>query len=519
MATGLACGSGAPLLDSRTVRKRWIQKLPECGLAVLVAGQAFWCARHLGAYLHDDTFISMRYARHLATGSGLVFNPGERVEGYTNFLWTLLLATASAAGFDLAIVAASASALLSLALTLAVYAFVARRFETLARAWALVAAVWIAMHPLVRAEAVGGLETILFTLLFVGAFAAGTSSRWLPLAGPLFGLATLTRPEGALFFGVWFAGRIRSVERRGWVSSLVGYAAVVVPHLVFRLAYYGDLLPNTFHAKVGSNWAQVERGGRYFWEYGVSIVSLPVLLLATFGGWARGWRGLALASLWIHSLYVVAIGGDFAPTGRFLTVTQPLVAFLFLAGLMRLQGTRRGRRLRGVAGVVVALAAIVWCSVAGDGRLEARNWVRGYPRDLEARRYLGTWLRTTLPADVTVAVGSIGAIGYYSGLRILDTFGLTNLEIGRRHVEWMGRASAGHEKGDADFVLARRPEIIVFDRAFLAPRALELDEFVDRARSPTEQLLVQDRRFFAAYGLRTLPTPVGFVHYLERVPE
>src|SRR5207247_899918 len=46
----------------------------------------------LGGWLVDDAFISFRYAQHLVDGYGLVFNPGERVEGYTNFLWTMIMA-------------------------------------------------------------------------------------------------------------------------------------------------------------------------------------------------------------------------------------------------------------------------------------------------------------------------------------------------------------------------------------------------------------------------------------------
>ena len=42
-------------------------------------------------FFYDDAFITFRYAANLAHGHGLVFNPGERVEGYSNFLWTVLL--------------------------------------------------------------------------------------------------------------------------------------------------------------------------------------------------------------------------------------------------------------------------------------------------------------------------------------------------------------------------------------------------------------------------------------------
>src|SRR5438552_142444 len=46
----------------------------------------------LRLYTLDDAFISLRYARNLAKGHGIVFNAGERVEGYTNFLWVVILA-------------------------------------------------------------------------------------------------------------------------------------------------------------------------------------------------------------------------------------------------------------------------------------------------------------------------------------------------------------------------------------------------------------------------------------------
>ena len=43
-------------------------------------------------WLDDDQMISMRYARHVAEGLGPVWNPGERVEGYTNPAWMLVMA-------------------------------------------------------------------------------------------------------------------------------------------------------------------------------------------------------------------------------------------------------------------------------------------------------------------------------------------------------------------------------------------------------------------------------------------
>ncbi|MCL2825764.1 MAG: hypothetical protein FWD57_17365, partial [Polyangiaceae bacterium] len=67
---------------------RWVAVSAICVFAVRAALEMLWIA--------DDAFISFRYARNLVMGHGLVFNPGERVEGYTNFLWTMLMVPAVA---------------------------------------------------------------------------------------------------------------------------------------------------------------------------------------------------------------------------------------------------------------------------------------------------------------------------------------------------------------------------------------------------------------------------------------
>lgn len=52
-------------------------------------------------YITDDGFISFRYAQNLANGHGLVYNIGERVEGYTNFLWVLLMSVSFPLNLDI----------------------------------------------------------------------------------------------------------------------------------------------------------------------------------------------------------------------------------------------------------------------------------------------------------------------------------------------------------------------------------------------------------------------------------
>src|SRR5205814_2662804 len=55
-----------------------------------LAAAALVIATTLGRFGIDDAFINFRYAENLASGLGPVFNPGERIEGYTTPAWVFL---------------------------------------------------------------------------------------------------------------------------------------------------------------------------------------------------------------------------------------------------------------------------------------------------------------------------------------------------------------------------------------------------------------------------------------------
>src|ERR1700689_4240051 len=70
---------------------------PIAGLAILVYG--LYRAIEL-RWICDDAFITLRYVKNFVEGNGIVYNVGERVEGYTHFLWLMLVAVSKAIGFD-----------------------------------------------------------------------------------------------------------------------------------------------------------------------------------------------------------------------------------------------------------------------------------------------------------------------------------------------------------------------------------------------------------------------------------
>ncbi|MDX1390445.1 MAG: hypothetical protein R3344_14745, partial [Acidobacteriota bacterium] len=254
-------------------------------VAVLVLGIQAWMLD----YVVDDAFISFRYADNLVEGHGLTFNPGgPRVEGYTNFGWTLLMTVPIALGAD----PRTASLVFGILAGMATL-FLAERLAARAGAglWSPVAPALLAVNPAMVAWSAGGLETATFAALVTGGAlmaTSGSAPRW--IAGIVLSLACLMRPEGALLALLIFAGVIWSEGRAGIVRLLPTGAlvlATVALHTLFRLVYYGTLLPNTFHAKTGDLGAQVDAGLPYVFGGLAYFGGGPLLLVVVALAWRR----------------------------------------------------------------------------------------------------------------------------------------------------------------------------------------------------------------------------------------
>src|SRR5688572_25239317 len=161
------------------------------GLGLRDAVAQFWSC--------DDAFISFRYAENLVDGLGLVFNAGERVEGYTNFAWTLLIAAGMQLGFD-PVPFTRWLGLGCYAATLALLLGASRRASG-GGLWLPIAALGLALNPHAQLFATCGLETPLFTLLVTLLLllaACGRRAATFALAGAIGTLAAMTRPDGLL---------------------------------------------------------------------------------------------------------------------------------------------------------------------------------------------------------------------------------------------------------------------------------------------------------------------------------
>ncbi len=453
----------AAAADSRARLRRGLE------LALLLAGLGHaWRQR----WLAEDAYISLRYARNWARGLGLVFNPGERVEGYTNFLWTALLGLGARAGLDLEALALGLG-MLCTAGTLLAWIALARRLVP-APAQVPVGLFALVANYSWACFATSGLELPLLSLLLGlslcaldplreprGPHAARARLARAAAAGALLALAVATRPD-ALLFGVsagvlLLAPRAGEAGGPGWLPARVararlascaaGFALLYLPFTAWRVAYYGEWLPNTFHVKASAAWWS--QGGLYLWE-----------LLRRYSLWA--YAPLALWALWrwlsgrarpdplvaalvayaaLHTLYVVRIGGDFMEA-RFLAVLLPFAYLLLERGL---RAALRAPWLRGAALASLVLTSAFSPSVLPvgairDGITDERSWAP----------YVQLWKRAgavfgeELPRDALVATDAIGAFGYASDLPLLDVLGLVDPHVARQPLA--RRSRPGHEK-------------------------------------------------------------------------
>jgi arabinofuranosyltransferase len=442
----------------------------------------------------DDGFIVLRYTSNLLDGQGLVYNPGERVEGFSSPLWIALLAAVGGLARLVRGAGPGQLELLNRALgigaaagcVVATFLLVRRRFALPFVYQVGCAVALLFSWPLIFWSG-AGLETPLFALLLVltahrllgeAPFVAG---RGLTTVLLLTAVA-LCRPEGPLF--VVAAGAASwmmapRAQRRSVLLALACFGLLYTVLLATRFAYYGALLPNTFHTKVGgAPQLLLLRGGVYLYDYWVRGGGAILCLLALVG--VTGWRAAptdspgryarthlpAFALLLTAIGFILAVGGDGLYCFRFVVHLLPLICAYAARGAHVLEVRTSALpsvapRARWIGGALLAAAAyLAYEPLELDERVlrSARNVViwESEKNWLELGRALGQ----CLPPSSLLATNIAGKVPYGSRLPTLDLLGLTDAVIANTKVEKMGGGYAGHEKANVAYVTQRRPAVL-----------------------------------------------------------
>jgi arabinofuranosyltransferase len=429
-----------PDVPSRTART-WAWPLA----LIAPAAVALWVRLITGPHAIDDAYITFRYARNLAEGVGLVYNPGEWVLGTTAPLWALILAAGYKLGAtDLPWLATVLSAFAD-ALTAALLVRLARRMGWPPPGSALVGIAW-AMNPMSIGFASGGMETSLFVLIALAVLTLAATRRYLPVAAAVCGLATFIRPEGGGLLAMTVVGWTFLRHRRQTLLTVIAAGIPLALGGVALTLGYGSPLPHSVAAKqvaylpawpLENAAALLIQAGLPGWSTYflaavptslgllIAVIGLTTLAVVARRGILRlhadalAWQPFAGFAVLYFAFYVAVGLRGVRLFPWYLVPIEPFYLLAAAAGLWRLRPRGSWPHLAWLA----PAALVMW-------QLPAANWRQPLlPAGLDLGReqlYLsvGQDLANTLPADAVIAAPEIGALGYASNLAVLDTVGL-----------------------------------------------------------------------------------------------
>jgi arabinofuranosyltransferase len=470
-------------------RLRWLL-LGVAAIALVVHAMAY-------DFITDDAYISFVYARNLAEHGELVFNLGQYVEGYTNFLWTALLGILMIPGIPPEL-SAKALGLISALVTLYVVFRMVERALGRRTPWAALAPLVLASSAGYACWTSGGLETQLFTMLVVIGLdglvtaedVAGERGLW--RTGVALALAAMTRPEGLLVAAVFglvrlicnLVARRRVIGRHELIAAGL-FLAVWGPWFGWRLWYYGYPFPNTYYVKASGRWASPklaaemrDAGAYYMWTWLRQTHLLyvgPVVALGLVAARARTPRFvLCLAAALLAAVYVpyvISVGGDFMGLHRFVMPLFVVAAVGLVLGLewlvARVPERARAYVAVGVAAMLVGAfgvtqarltaKSLAWGNFAADRGIDTPAFLIVYTED---RAAIGRAMAGCFRPDDFSIVGGAGAQPYHGRMRAIDVFGLVSARVA--HEEPRIRARAGHTKFASERLLAQYDPTFVF---------------------------------------------------------
>lgn len=435
------------------------------------------------AWISEDAYITLRHVDNFLSGHGPVFNPGERVEGFSHVLWFAVITLFRGLGFSPNGALLLPGFLFAFAALYLIF-FKIDFYQSAKNRPQLHpgAAILLGMSAFIDFST-SGLETALsfFLLALYALFISRWYFRQRPLLmGLVVALLTLNRPDFGVFLvlllAIYTALAIgRKIPWRTLVRFLTYPLILVGGYEIFRLGYFGAIFPNPYYAKSGAG-SHLIQGLRYLWDLcqgslvlGVVVIAgLVVFLVRHNEDGSRNRRLLIMGSGLLHGVLVIRGGGDFMH-GRFLLPALVLVTVSTIGAFDRLVGERRLRKLIAVSVILILfLASFLVVPVqkrggnpfkANHGITDERNFYyqgRLVPvANLFKDHMIIMWktiglnykqLAQQTRTKLRVAFPTVGFLGFFSGphVYIVDRLGLTDAVVSRVKMEKRGRP--GHEK-------------------------------------------------------------------------
>lgn len=469
------------------------------------------------SWVCDDMYITFRYVDNFLQGSGIVYNAGERVEGYTHFLWFVILSFFRLFGLDLSAISVFLGILSYIGIII-VYFLITRKIELKKIPLLPFTALALSLNYDFSVWATSGLETSFYTLLlsltfYVYFFTEINNTKKLVFSGMLMALACMTRPDAVIF--IIYANALLIINKIIFKESFnqflkkasyfnLSYIILILPYVIWKINYYGDIFPNTYYVKSAGD-SYLKQGFYYMWifldSYKTTLISFAVIpifikLLFQNGTFQQKIQNITgnislltaiiafCAALSYLFLFTARVGGDFMfarfiiPILPFLyfTIEQSLKYFLknskklsviIFTGILIMIYFEKGFRdelfIKNENGKISRVNSTETGGVT-DERFYYYSYWEQFPKSKNLAEALIITGKNLNPyfkdLDITVAIGGArNYIGYYAEFKniIIDN-GLTDKFIARLPITERGRI--GHEKHAPLEYLVKRKAVL-----------------------------------------------------------
>jgi hypothetical protein len=483
--------------------------------ALLLIAVGAWVATVNFWYQYDDALITYRFARNLATGAGLVYNPGEWHLGTTAPFYALVLGVLGwIAGPDT--IPFFGGLISGVSLTLGGLGLLVFGVQHRAPLAGLFAGLFYVTSPMMFITFAGEMPPQM--ALVIWAMVAYRAER-LSLTAVLLALAAMTRPDGLIAAAVVFGYDVVMRRRIIWRTWLL-FGAIIAPFVILTWVFYGSPFPGTLAAKLAQrssgHWrTYFGKGLRNWFEifllHGVSGPRFQFFALdpGTLAFWTTigvfavfGYRFWALPLAWVL-LFVVIYRTIQVPFYHWYVapavVGLSIVMGAGLAGLLSL--ARRLVKLGPTEGPLLVALGAALVGLAGYTPLMALPESSKPHPMIGVYEAAGRWLHDNTPPDASVGYYEIGFVGYYSERRMVDPLGLVDPGI-PPHVA-AGDLGWAFRERRPDYIL-RKPEPLPLnsfaDEPWFAAEYRERLVFTPPGTPNEWRLILYERRNFSAPG-------------------
>ncbi|MBA4313188.1 MAG: hypothetical protein C0417_11225 [Chlorobiaceae bacterium] len=457
-------------------------------------------------FIQDDAFISFRYAQNFINGEGLVWNTNERVEGYTNFLWTMLMSAGMICEMN-PITCSYFFGLLFFAISLIVTYKTARLlFKSHDSAFLIM--LFLGLNYTFLAFATGGLETQMQTAFLVSCFYLTIKIMNIPQVGVInylylsivLSLAVLIRLDSGIIvvpiviftvIKIYSQDSSTALKFKRIVTLFIPMALIIGTWFIWKLSYYGNILPNTFYVKASAITSPI-KGLKYVSTFFFSYLLFPLAVISIFSGREIFKHRISpfilinsVIGLWI--IYLIKIGGDFMEFRFFV----PILPFIFLLFGWTIFVFIKNRVYQWALALLIISGSVhhaLTFALDPDERIEPIQNLHNhlFAQD-ENWSGIGKSLRHYFNhiKNVTIGVTAAGAIPYYSGLPSIDMYGLNDHYLAREG--FLIGDTPGHQRMSPFNYLIKRGVNLIIAHPMVMKRTDEVKHFPILPSSPNDK--------------------------------